>query len=120
MPTYCYRIDGTNELHEEIWSIAEKALREGKGGKITLRDGRTATRDMVAEQGFQTHSDSGWPINSDAMAVSPTQISTATEHARARGVLTDFDRKGRPILTSPAHRKRYMKSRGFFDRDGFL
>lgn len=117
--TYCYRIDGTNELHEEIMSLAEKALREGKGGVILLDDGRKATRDIVAERSCHTVSDSGWPIHSMAAAVAKTQINEATEHARSRGVPTDFDAKGRPILTSPSHRRAYLRSRGMHDEDGY-
>ena len=58
-----------------------------------------------------------WPMTSDALAVHPKQIAEFREHARKSGVPTDFTKTGEPILTSPGHRRKYMKSRGFFDRN---
>ena len=58
------------------------------------------------------------PIHSDAAAVHPNQIAEASAIAKARGVPTEFDGHGRPILTSRSHRKAYLKSRGMHDRSG--
>ena len=61
----------------------------------------------------------GWkPIVSDALAVHPDQVAEATEHAKKMGVPTDFQPDGRPILTSRSHRRAYLKTYGFHDREG--
>lgn len=54
-------------------------------------------------------SPAGWPRTSLSMGVHPDQIPEATEHAKKMGVRTDFAPNGQPILTSPAHQKRYAK-----------
>ncbi len=119
MPTYCFR-DKWGKIHDVVMSIKEKALREGKDGAIVLDNGRTATRDILAERGFGTASDAKWPMRSKALAVAPSQIAEATEHAKKSGVPTEFDRRGHPILTGPKHSRAYRKSRGFHDNDGFF
>ena len=58
------------------------------------------------------------PLLSDALAVHPSQIEEAREDAKQKGVPTDFTPDGRPILTSRAHRKRYLKAYGFHDKQG--
>ena len=119
MPTYCYRLDSTGEIHEEIMSLADKALREGKGGKITLANGQKATRDMVSECIHHRSSAAKWPLYSRAVAVHPKDVPRAKEYARSRGVDVDFDKRGNVKLDSPAHRRAYMKIRGVHDEDGF-
>lgn len=57
-------------------------------------------------------------LHSDALGVHPKQIKEASEHAAKLGVPTEFDKLGRPIFTSRAHRKRYCASYGAFDKDG--
>jgi hypothetical protein len=61
----------------------------------------------------------GWkPLHSEAMAVHPKQIKEAMEFAKKHGVPTNFDAQGRPIFTGRAHRARYMKAHGFYDKSG--
>ena len=118
MPVYCYKLP-SGKIHEEVMSIAEKELREGKGGKITLNDGTKATRDFGAEGGHSTHGSDNWPIHSVSMGVSKKQVLGEMARAKACGVPTEFDKTGRPILTSPAHKRRYAKTRGMVDMDSF-
>lgn len=58
------------------------------------------------------------PIHSDALAVHPDDRDKAIREAQERGVPTDFDSEGRPLLRSRKHRKDYMTAFGFFDRSG--
>lgn len=51
-------------------------------------------------------------IHSESLAVHPSQIAEAREHARRHGVPTEFDTQGRPILTSRSHKRAYAHSRG--------
>ena len=118
MPTYCYKVDGTDEVVEEILSFAEKDERE-RNGKITLPDGRAATRDYGAEYDRSRQIKAAWPMFSRALAVHPNQIKEAKEYARHRGVDVDFDSRGHVKLDSPSHRRKYMKIRGVHDEDSF-
>ena len=59
-----------------------------------------------------------WPIYSDAMAITPSQIPEAQAALAAAGVKTDYDSEGRPVLTDSAHRRAHSEALGFYDRNG--
>ena len=61
---------------------------------------------------------SGWPMVSTSLGVLPEQIPEAYQESVRLGVPTQFDRAGRPILTDPAHRKRYARALGMRDNNG--
>lgn len=67
---------------------------------------------------FSAPSPGAWPMKSEAVAVHPNQIEEATVSAVNKGVQTDFDRQGRPIFRDRGHRRRYLRTYGFHDRDG--
>ena len=80
-----------------------------------------------ADGQFRWHSTPGearpthmWPMASDALGVCPHQIKDFQESARRDGVSTDFTPTGEPILTSHAHRRRYLRHRGFHDNCSYL
>ena len=79
-----------------------------------------AVRDMGADlRSRRHHGPRGWPLESEALAVLPSEVAEFTEDARKRGVPTDFNpESGAPILRGRGHRKRYCETYGFFDRDG--
>jgi len=117
MPTYVYRRESNNRRVELTMTIDEHDLRE-KDGVITLDDGTTAKRDLVAEFGYRRRSSPGnWPMESDAAGVHPKQIHGAMVEARRRGVPTSFTPDGRAIFTSRGHRKKYCEAFGFYDRN---
>lgn len=58
------------------------------------------------------------PKLSDALAVHPSQVAEAVADAKKKGVPTRFEADGRPIITSRAHQKQYLKAYGFHNRDG--
>lgn len=60
-----------------------------------------------------------WPMVSHSAAIHPDQIGEFRAAAQRDGVPTDYTETGEPILTSKAHRKRYLKHRGFIDKRGF-
>jgi hypothetical protein len=57
-------------------------------------------------------------IHSDGAGVMPHQIPKAVEEARKRGIVVEFDSKGRAVFDNNAQRKAYCKMRGLFDMDG--
>jgi hypothetical protein len=62
--------------------------------------------------------DSGYPYNSEAMAVDREDVGKAQEILKAHGVSTDYTRSGEPIITSSEHRRRHAQAMGFYDRNG--
>ena len=58
------------------------------------------------------------PKLSDALAVHPTQVAEAVADAKHKGVPTRFEADGRPVITSRAHQKAYLRAYGFTNRDG--
>ena len=59
------------------------------------------------------------PVISESSAVHPKQIKEAAMLLKSKGVPTEFLPDGRPILTSPDHKRRFAKARGYTCRDHF-
>jgi hypothetical protein len=75
-------------------------------------------RERIGKVTHRKHSRAKWPIHSEAMAVDPEDIPTARKILAEHGISTEYDRAGRPILTSMAHRKAHAEAMGFYDRNG--
>lgn len=62
---------------------------------------------------------SATPANiSESLAVHPKQVQEAVADAKAKGVPTEFLPDGRPVFTSRAHQKAYLKAYNFRNNDG--
>jgi len=62
---------------------------------------------------------SSTPANvSDALACHPKDVESYRQDAKRRGVPTEFQRDGRPVMTSRAHQKAYLKAYGYHNNDG--
>ncbi len=59
-----------------------------------------------------------WPLLSDSMGCDPTQIDHFQNDSIKRGVPTEFDKEGRAIFLSNAHKRDYAKAYGYPNRDG--
>ena len=59
----------------------------------------------------------GYPIHSEALAYSKRQIPEAREFFEKRGVPTDIDAQGRPVLRDRAHRDKVLKALGVHDNN---
>lgn len=55
----------------------------------------------------------GRPVESDALAVHPSQVEEAREDARKKGVPVEFLPDGRPVFTSSRQFREYAKRYGF-------
>lgn len=120
---YCYR-DADGNPVEIAMTMSEMAARQRKDGTIE-HDGKILVRDYGLEAsgkavfagpdgpGFRR----AWPMASDALAVHPDQVAEFSEDSRKRGVPTDFAPDGRCILTSKAHKDRYMRAYGYHDKN---
>jgi hypothetical protein len=57
-------------------------------------------------------------MESEALAVHPSQVSEAHHDAVKMGVPTEFNsRTGAPIFRSKQHRKQYCETYGFYDKN---
>lgn len=60
------------------------------------------------------------PFHSDALGVNPDQIPEAREALRAQGIMADFDKDGRCIVTSEKQYQQIAKACGLkTGRDGY-
>lgn len=59
-----------------------------------------------------------WPMASEALGCAEDQIAHFTEDAKKRGIPTQFTPDGRPIFTSPGHRRDYLRAYGYHDKNG--
>lgn len=118
MPTYCFGNKETGEMLEVVWSISQM---EAKTNGTSYKDDNGAVwqRDFGAEQGVGSSFSQNWPMRSDACGVHPSDADKAGKASAEMGVPTRFDSKtGQAIFESRNHRAKYMKARGFYDRNG--
>lgn len=118
MPTYCFGNKETGEMLEVVWSIGQM---EAKTDGTSYKDdnGVVWQRDFGAEQGAGSSFSQNWPMRSDACGVHPSDADKAGKASAEMGVPTRFDSKtGQAIFESRNHRAKYMKARGFYDRNG--
>jgi len=59
----------------------------------------------------------GWPMYSDALAVHPSLRVQAEKDAAAKGCPTEFLPDGRPVFRDRNHRKQFLQTYGYFDRN---
>ena len=62
---------------------------------------------------------SGWPIKCYASGVNADQAQELRDYLQDAGVKTEVTPDGDPVYTSPLHRKRALKARGFHDNNSF-
>lgn len=60
------------------------------------------------------------PFHSDSLGCAPDQVEETIAHLRANGVMADFDKQGRCIITSNKQFREVAKASGLYDgRDGY-
>jgi putative FmdB family regulatory protein len=111
MPQYFYKC-ACGHGFKEVRPCSESKLRPP-----CPKCGEKTERDFIGEQSGVVHVPGNWPMKSDAMAVHPDQIGEAQESSVRKGVPTQFDRDGRPILTSAAHRKKFCEAYGYWAKN---
>ena len=100
------------------------------GDKYFLRESPTDSWREVTSKRFDKaipskpigtvigHSPGCWPMVCETVAVHPDQIEEARQAAVDYGVPTEFTKLGQPIFNDATHRYKYIKSRGFHDKNG--
>lgn len=72
--------------------------------------------DPAAQQS-KTPRASCWPMESDAMGVHPTQAKEYSDYLKKKGVPTEINSDGNPVLTSRHHRKLVCAATDTYDRN---
>lgn len=109
MPSYSFKCFKCNNALTEI-----RPMSECKNKVRCPNCDEDMERDYVAEHSSTYHCSGNWPMVSDSMAVHPDQRAEAAADSIKKGVPTDYDSQGRPVLTSARHRKRYAEAYGFY------
>lgn len=100
MPTYCYRVRGTNDLVEHFVQS-----HKDRTETITTNDGKIADFDLMATiQGVRAVPLGAYPVKSRSMGVMPSQLA----EARRRFPTHRFDKDGRRIIGSPGEKNRIL------------
>ena len=118
MPTYCFKNVDTGAKTQFIWSISQME-RECCGEQYKDPDGVVWERDFEEEHSGVSGTCSNWPMKRDACGVHPLDSGKASNASVKMGVPTRCDKKtGQAIFESRGHRAKYLKARGFNDRNG--
>ena len=77
-------------------------------------------RDFVAERvGGQRPGNAGWPIECVSSGVNAEQAPELRKFFKDRNFNCEVTCNGDPVYTSPTHRRKALKLRGFRDNAGF-
>lgn len=83
--------------------------------EVALEDGTVAKRVW----GAKGASPKGWPLTCYASGVHAGDAQALRDEFKRVGVPTEVTNDGDPVYTSPEHRRRALKARGFFDRSSY-
>lgn len=110
MPMYSYTTSSGTTV--------ERHFPMGEAPKRVRVKGEYARKDLVADHVGRVVGRSGWPMWSMAMGVQPNQAAEAEAEAARLGVPTTFSREtGDCRFDNRAHRKKYLKATGYYDRN---
>ena len=109
--------DLTDEQREAIRAVDSRRshVRTRPAGTKVLRGGK-----WVESQGSAVRNWSMFPFKSTAMAVDTSEVPEVQERLRKEGLFVEFDRAGRPEITSAKQHSTLAKALGMkTGRDGF-
>ena len=117
---YAYK-KPSGEVVWRSWSLEELKLYYPETGAPPAEievEGTVARRSYQAERsGMQ--STKGWPLTCVASGVNAAQAQELRDEFKRVGVPTEVTADGDPVYTSPEHRRRALRARGFFDRGAY-
>lgn len=112
MPLYSYTADDgqTIEVQGNMLDRRPETIR---------RSGKAFHRNPAADhRGHHDTNGAGWPLTSSAVGVHPDQIQEAMASDKRDGVPVRYNRDGDVVFQDKAQRDRWMKAKGYFDRNG--
>ena len=108
---YCYKCPACGKMFERKLSMSECNVPQ------KCECGAQANRDFITEHHGQRSGSAGWPMESEAAGVHPSQIGEARELIRKKaGIDCQFTAEGNPIFTSMEHRRKCLKAMGYQDK----
>jgi hypothetical protein len=108
---YCYACKCGNKTEKTVpMSMFAKTI-------ICVKCKRLMGIDPAAQQGHRPNTASNWPQESDAMGVHPDQAKEYGDYLREKGVPTEINSEGNPVLTSRHHRKLVCAATDTYDRN---
>ena len=109
--TYCYACECGRKIEKNVpMSDFAKTIKCKKCGKLM-------GINPAAQHRHRPSTSSCWPQESDAMGVHPAQAKEYSDYLREKGVPTEVNSEGNPILTSRGHRKRVCAVTQTYDRN---
>ena len=94
-------------------AVLTDEIRAAIHSQLTAAPSKAAERAQARDYKFM-------PYASEALGVSPEQVTEAKANLRAHGCMVDFDRDGRALITSEKQVKEVAKAAGLWSgRDGF-
>ena len=111
-----WRDDLTDEQRDFMRDVQGSLshTRTRPSGTKVLRDGK-----WVEPAGPAVRNHSMFPYKSTSMAVDPSEVPEVSERLRKEGLFVDFDREGRPEITSTKQQDALAKAMGMkTGRDG--
>lgn len=90
------------------------------GVEVTEEEAAKAFPDKKIEPGqaAMTQPPGNWPLESNALGCNPSQAAEFKAAYAARGINIDFNAQGDMVLPDRAARRRVLRERRMFDRDG--
>ncbi len=113
MPTYDYKCQECGWKFEEIQPMSSEpyAICPKCDGAAKRQLSRNV-RLLGLESGR-----AGYPYHSDAMGVHPDQIPEAQAACQKKGLDTQYDKEGCPIIRSRKHFKKHAEAFGYYARN---
>jgi len=92
-------------------------MSESGSPELCPIDSFVMDRDYRAEQTGFRNTPGNWPMVCWAAGGNPEDIPAMRKVDAEHGVPTDYTSDGDPILISPAHKKKYLRAHGLYDRN---
>lgn len=106
-------------MRGRITGTGERPRYEVEGREVSKEEFDLTFPDVTTLSRSDPCSLSSTPLSrSEVLGVHPKQREAATEQAKNLGVPTEFDNKGRALITSRAHQKALVKALGMVNYDG--
>ena len=107
MPTYCYTSDDGVTI--------ERTVPVSKMKRVVRIKGKAFYIDIGMMHAGRKCLSGNWPLVLKRTGVAPHQVPQVKELLAAQGCPTEFNERGKPIITSYEHYKKHNKLRGLCD-----
>jgi len=104
-----------------VYFIDKKEVTKEVFEKETAKQnkGRSYAEGISKQRTRARHAKRGYPYASDAMSVPTHMIEKVKAIDEKKGVRTEYNSIGQPIMRNAAHRRDYLKAHGYHDRNSY-